>query len=54
MAPNAHLQGDAFLVAFPTPEDACAWCVAVQQVRKTVGTAKSCMHGASLPYAVIK
>ena len=26
-------EGDAFLVAFHTPEDACAWCVAVQQVR---------------------
>ena len=25
-------EGDAFLVAFHTPEDACAWCVAVQQV----------------------
>ena len=25
-------EGDAFLVAFHTPEDACAWCVDVQQV----------------------
>ena len=26
-------EGDAFLVAFHTPEDACAWCVAIQQVQ---------------------
>ena len=25
-------EGDAFLVAFHCPEDACAWCVAIQQV----------------------
>ena len=28
-------EGDAFLVAFSCPEDACAWCVAVQQVSST-------------------
>ena len=39
-------EGDAFLVAFHTPEDACAFCVAVQQVRGAPPAGRGCSrHG---------
>ena len=35
-------EGDAFLVAFTNPEDACAWCIAVQQVSSCCSGVLSC------------